>query len=114
MAIARERDPAARARLLESCWADAGRLVVHGGRTLQGRAQMQAMFDRFAADTSIADVRVLEKDARGTTFQLRYVTERKDGTRTEALDVGEVDAEGRIALLIVFPSPGDGSPRISR
>lgn len=100
---AREKDPDTRARLLEACWADDGRLVVHGGRTLRGRDEVRAMFARFAGNTGIAGVRVLERDARGSTFTLRYVTERKDGSTAEALDVGEVDEAGRISLLFVVP-----------
>lgn len=106
---AREKDPDTRTRLLAACWADEGRLVVHGGRTLRGRDEVRAMFDRFAGDVGIARVRVLERDVRGSTFTLRYVTERTDGSTAEALDVGEVDEAGRISLLFVVPLPSSPS-----
>ena len=101
--VASERDPAKRAEMIDACWADDGRLVVHGGRTITGRAALAAMYERFFTDTSVVGIRVLEKNARGTTFRFRYATDRADGTSTEAFDAGEIDDSGRIALLIVFP-----------
>ncbi len=103
--IASERDPIARAKLVEACWAEEGRLVVHGGRTIAGRAALLAMYDRFFADTSVTGVRVLARDARGTTFRFRYATDLADGTTLEASDAGEIDDDGRIRLLIVFNGP---------
>jgi hypothetical protein len=100
--VASERDAAKRAEMLEACWAEDGRLVVHGGRAIEGRAAMRAMYERFFADPKIAGVQVRACDARGTTFRFRYETDYIDGTTTEAFDVGEIDADGRIKLLIVF------------
>jgi hypothetical protein len=103
--IASERDPDARARMIEACWALDGRLVAHGGGVLRGRDAMLAMFARVAADPSISRVRVLARDVRGTTFRFRYATDRIDGTSTEGFDAGEVDGAGRISILLAFTGP---------
>lgn len=100
-----EKDAEARARLIDACWAEEGRLVVHGGNTLRGRAQVRAMFDRFILDARVAGVRVLAKDVRGTTFRFRYATDFVDGTSAEGFDAGEIDDSGRISLLFVFSTP---------
>lgn len=50
-------------------------------------------------------VRVVAKDVRGTTFRFRYVTEFAEGKTIEGFDAGEVDADGRIQVLLVFPTP---------
>jgi len=44
-------------------------------------------------------------DAAGTTFRYRSIVERRDGTSIEVFDAGEIDAEGRIATLLVFSGP---------
>ena len=103
--MASERDPDARAQMIEACWAEDGRLVAHGGGVLRGRDAMLAMFARVAADPTISRVRVLARDVRGTTFRFRYATDRTDGTSTEGLDAGEVDATGRISILFAFSGP---------
>jgi hypothetical protein len=105
IAIATEHDPQKRAEMLATCWAEDGRLVVHGGRTIQGRAALLAMYERVFADPNIVGVRVLAKDVRGTTFRFRYATDLKDGSAVEAFDAGEVDASGRISTLLVFNGP---------
>ncbi len=105
IAIANERDATKRAAMLDACWAEHGRLVVHGGRTLVGRAALLAMYDRFFADPRVVGVRVVAKDVRGTTFRFRYVTEFAEGKTIEGFDAGEVDADGRIQVLLVFPTP---------
>lgn len=102
IAIASERDPEKRAALLEACWAETGRLVVHGGRPIEGRAAMLAMYDRFHADPKIRGVMVRRVDAKGTTFRFRYETDYIDGTSTEGFDAGEIDESGRITTLIAF------------
>ena len=63
------------------------------------------MFDRFLADPKIVRVRVPSIDARGTTFRFRHFTDHADGTVAEAFDAGEVDASGRISLVLAFPGP---------
>jgi len=97
-----ERDPARRAALIEACWAAEARLVSHG-RTYRGRADLEAAIVAFQADPQWARVRLTSViDAGGTTFRFRGVAERHDGTTAEATDAGEVDADGRILLILTF------------
>jgi hypothetical protein len=44
-------------------------------------------------------------DAAGTTFRYRSIVQRRDGTSVEFFDAGEIDADGRIATLLVFAGP---------
>jgi hypothetical protein len=53
-------------------------------------------------------------DARGTTFRFRVVTERRDSTSAESFDAGEIDATGRISLLLTFAGPLGEAPASSR
>jgi hypothetical protein len=54
-------------------------------------------------------LRVLGIDAGTTTFRLRAVADMTDGTSPETLDVGEIDADGLIALVLTFTGPfGEG------
>lgn len=100
-----ERDPATRAKLLEACFADDGRLVTRSG-VIRGRAGVDAMLARFLADPEILGFRMASViDAAGTTFRFRSIVVRRDGTSVEFSDVGEVDADGRIVTLLVFAGP---------
>lgn len=100
-----ERDPAARARLLAACFAEDGRLVTRAG-VLRGPAAVDAMLARFQADPQVRGFRLASVvDAAGTTFRYRSIVERHDGTELEFFDAGEVDADGRIATLLVFSGP---------
>lgn len=100
-----ERDPAARAKLLESCFAQDGRVVARSA-VIRGRAGVDAMIARFQADPQVLGFRVASViDAAGTTFRYRSIVERRDGTSTEIFDAGEIDADGRIATLLVFAGP---------
>jgi len=70
-----ERDPARRAALIEACFGQQTR----------------------------SELRVISAiDAQRTTFRFRGVVERKDGTSPESFDAGEVDANGRISVLLTF------------
>jgi hypothetical protein len=105
-----ERDAGKRASLLEACWADGGRLVSHG-RTYRGRGDLEAAIVAFQADPQWARVRLTSViDAGGTTFRFRGVAERHDGSSAEATDAGEVDADGRIALILTFNGPLRDAP----
>jgi hypothetical protein len=106
-----ERDRTARAALLEACFASTGRLVGRG-RTLHGRAEVAALIERLLADPRGFTVRVTSVvDAGGTTFRFRSQGGFADGSGAfEALDVGEVDAEGRIAVLYAFTGPLADAP----
>ncbi len=102
---AAEHDPAARAKLLEACFAEDGRMVTRSG-VIRGRAGIDAIIARFQADPHLSGFRMASiVDAAGTTFRYRSVVERVDGTTIEFFDAGEIDAEGRIATLLVFTGP---------
>ena len=100
-----ERDPALRAAMIEACFSPDGRIVMPN-REIRGRAALAESMTRFLADPQVPRVRVISAiDARGTTFRFRAVTERRDGTRLESFDAGEIDATGRIAILLTFAGP---------
>jgi hypothetical protein len=105
-----ERDPAARAELLTACFAADGRMVTRS-REIRGRAALADELSRFLADPQLSRVHVISAiDARGTTFRYRAVAEMRDGTSAEAFDAGEIDASGRISLLLTFAGPlGDAA-----
>ena len=97
-----ERDPAARAKLLEACFAEQGRIVTRSS-VIRGRAAVDAMIARFHADPDVLGFRMASViDAVGTTFRYRSIVERRDGTTVEVFDAGEIDSDGRIATLLVF------------
>jgi hypothetical protein len=101
----RERDPARREELIEACFAPDGRMVSRS-RVVQGRVQLAAELTRFVDDPELLELRIASViDAVGNTFRYRSVVERRDGTRLEFFDAGEIDASGRIALLLVFAGP---------
>ena len=102
---ASERDPALRAKLLEACFAVDGRLVSRN-REIRGRAAVAEMFTRSLADPQLLRIRMTSAiDARGTTFRFSSAVDRRDGTSLEFFDAGEIDAAGRIALLLTFAGP---------
>src|SRR5688572_8976442 len=105
-----ERDPEARARMLEACFAVDGRIVERHQTTL-GRAALAALVERFLDDPQWARVRVTSAiDAVGTTFRFRAAIDRHDGTTLELFDAGEVDAAGRIRLILTFVDPLGAAP----
>ncbi|MGE5180775.1 MAG: nuclear transport factor 2 family protein [Acidobacteriota bacterium] len=100
-----ERDPAARGKLLEACFADDARFVTRSG-VIRGRAAIAALIAQFLADPQLAGFRVASAiDAAGTTFRFRSLVERRDGSTAEFFDAGEIDADGRIVALLVFSGP---------
>lgn len=100
-----ERDPGARGKLLEACFAEDGRMVTRSG-VIRGRAGIDALIARFLGDPQMLGFRLTSAvDAAGTTFRYRSIVERSDGTTTEFFDAGEIDADGRIATLLVFGGP---------
>ena len=100
-----ERDPVARAALIEACFAADGRFVTRS-RVIQGRAAVDAMIARALADPEMLGFRMASAiDAVGTTFRYRSIVLRRDGTTVEFFDAGEIDADGRIATLLVFAGP---------
>jgi hypothetical protein len=102
---ASERDPAVRAAMIEECFAADGRIVTRS-REIRGRAALAADIAKFHADPQWRRIRITSAiDARGTTFRFHSVAERHDGTTAEFFDAGEIDAEGRIAVLLTFAGP---------
>jgi hypothetical protein len=100
-----ERDPAVRATMIEACFAADGRIVTRS-REIRGRAALADAMASFLADPQFLRIRVTSAiDARGTTFRFRGVAERRDGTSPESFDAGEIDAAGRISLLLTFAGP---------
>lgn len=100
-----ERDPALRAQQLEACFAEQGRFVTRS-REIRGRAGVAEMLTRFHADPRPFRIRLLSVvDATGTIFRFRSLVENRDGTSDEFFDAGEIDAEGRISLILTFSGP---------
>lgn len=100
-----ERDPAARAALVERCFAADGRIVMPASE-IRGRAALEEAMARLLADPEVRGVRITTAiDARGTIFRFGTAIDRRDGTSLEAFDAGEIDANGRIAVLLTFSGP---------
>jgi hypothetical protein len=101
----RERDAAARDELLEASFAEDGRFVTRR-RVVRGRAALAAEMAAFHARAQVRGIRLLSAIDNGeTTFRYRGVVEFHDGTTAEAFDAGEVDATGKITLLLTFDGP---------
>jgi len=102
---ASERDPEARAAMLEACFAADGRIVTRS-REIRGRAALSDEISRVLADPQLLRIRVLSViDAGESTFRFRSAIERHDGKNLEFFDAGEVDATGRISLILTFADP---------
>jgi hypothetical protein len=106
-----EPDRDQRARLVEACWAEDGRLVT-GGREFRGRAALLAMMDALFADPRGQRVQLTSAiDARGTIFRFRAVVVAPDGSASpESFDAGQVGADGRIDLILTFTGPLAAAP----
>ena len=104
-----EPDAATRARLLEGCFAVEGR-IVSPGAVIRGRAGLAAAIEAFFADPRGLSARLVSTiDAQGPIFRFRSVVEDRDGRIVfDGFDAGEVDAEGRIIVLLTF-GPGTAS-----
>jgi hypothetical protein len=102
---AHEPNAAARAKLLEACFAESGRMVTRS-TVIRGRAALDAVIARLHADPNFRSIRMLSVvDAIGSTFRFRSLVEMHDGTTSEFFDAGEIDADGRITTLLVFAGP---------
>ena len=106
VALPQEPDPAVRARMIEACWAEDGRLVTRNGE-IRGRAAIAAMFDSFIADPRGFTVELASViDAKGSTFRFRARTVARDGSPVpDVFDAGMIDADGRISLILTFAGP---------
>jgi hypothetical protein len=97
-----ESDPAVREAMIEACFAADGRMVTRS-REIRGRAALAEEMKRILADPRLAGVRLLSPiDASGTTFRYRSAAVWQDGTTSEFFDAGEIDANGRISVLLTF------------
>ena len=102
---ANERDPEARAAMLEACFAPDGRIVSRS-REIRGRAALADEIAKLHADPQLLGIRVVTAiDAGETTFRFGSIVERREGNNLEFFDAGEVDARGRIALVLTFAGP---------
>ncbi len=102
---ASERDPERRAKLLEACFAADVRFISRN-REIRGRAALADEIARLLADPQLLRIRILSAiDAGNSTFRFRSVVERRDGMNLEFFDAGEVDATGRISLVLTFAGP---------
>lgn len=100
-----EGDGAVRAQMVAACFAADGRIVMRGSE-IRGHAALAEVMTGLLTDPTFWRVRVTSAvDARGTTFRYRASIEQRDGTSREFLDVGEIDASGRIVTLLVFAEP---------
>lgn len=98
-----EPDPATRAAMLDACWAADGRLVTTN-RELRGRAELAELMASFYP--RVLRIRLLSViDAGKTSFRFRGLVDLRDGTAGEAFDAGEIDADGRISLILTFAGP---------
>lgn len=102
----REDDRDERAALLESCFAAEGRLVGRS-RTLRGRVAVAAMIESALSDPrGFSARRTSAIEAAGAAFRFRSVVDFGDGSASiEGEDAGEIDADGRIAVLYAFTGP---------
>ena len=99
---ATERNPELRAALLEACFTADGR-VVSRSREIRGRAAVAHEIAKLLADPQLLRVRIVSAiDAGDTSFRFRSLVERRDGKHLEFFDAGEVDATGRISLVLTF------------
>jgi hypothetical protein len=97
-----ERDPGARAKLLEQACADDFRILTPG-RCIQGRDGLAALIADFQQRRPAARAELasgIEVDAH--TFRYLGVVVGEGGPPAENLDTGEHDAEGRLVVVMTF------------
>lgn len=100
-----ERDAEKRRALVEQCFAPNSRFVTRS-RVLVGPQAVSDMIGRFLADPDFLEIRMTSAiDAAGTTFRYASEVVKRDGTALAFFDAGEIDAEGRIATMLVFAGP---------
>lgn len=100
-----EPDADKRARMIEDCFAADGRIATSGAG-ICGRAALAAAITELRADPRGLSVHLAGAiDVQGRKFRIHSVVEQRDGGKTAFFDAGEVDADGRIAILITFREP---------
>lgn len=106
-----EQDITKRRKLLETCWAEDG-CVVSNHDAIIGRAMLLECITSWR-DTYPNDRAVFTSgiEQHHCWFRFTVVVVRPDGsTYSEALDVGEVDSDGRIIKIITFFGPLPAAP----
>src|SRR4029077_13826511 len=95
-----EPDAAARARLIEACFAADARIVAPGA-VIRGRAGLAKAIDDLFADPRGLSARLTSAiDVQGPMFRFRSVVAEREGRVVfDGFDAGEVDADGRITVL---------------
>ena len=98
-----ERDPVARRTQLDACFAVTGRLVTRT-RTFRGTGEIAAMVDAALADPrGLSAGRTTAIEAAGTAFRFATIGAFADGSQAfVGEDAGEIDGDGRIAVLYAF------------
>jgi len=94
--------------LIDACFAVDGRIVSRS-TVIRGRAALAASISDFFSDPRGLSARLVSAiDAQDPIFRFRAVVEDRDGRIVfDGFDAAEVDADGRIALLLTF---GGASP----
>ena len=98
-----EPDAAARARLIDACFAEDGRLVAPGS-VIHGSAGLAAAICDFLADPRGLSARLVGAiETQGPLFRFHSVVEDRDRRIVfHGFDAGEADASGRITVLLAF------------
>jgi len=110
-----EPDAAARARLIEACFATDARIVAPG-TVIRGRAGLAKAIGDLLADPRGLTARLTSAiDVQGPMFRFRSVVADREGRVVfDGFDAAEVDADGRITVLLAFggapPPPLPGAP----
>lgn len=88
--------------MIEDCFAADGRIATSGAG-ICGRVELAAAIAELRADPRGLEVRLAGAiDVQGRKFRIHSVIAQRDGGATKFFDAGEVDADGRISILITF------------
>lgn len=99
----RERDPVARQARLAACFAPAARLVARR-RSFRGLAEITAMVEAALADPrGLSAGRTTAIETTGAAFRFGTIGTFADGSPPfVGEDAGEIDGDGRIAVIYLF------------
>jgi uncharacterized protein YciI len=106
-----ERDETVRRRLLEESWA-AGGVYTDPGETIEGRDALFDAISDFQVQRPGVRIAVRSRiDAFGRHFRFDWATVDDAGTvLREGVDVGQLDADGRIVSIVAFFGLAPGGP----
>jgi hypothetical protein len=96
-------DAAERARLVDECFAEDGRVILRGTE-LRGRAALIKAITDFVNDPRRLAARITDDvEAQDPLFRFRAVFDHPDGTRASSVqDIGEINAAGQITTIYSF------------